>query len=109
MSQRESEGKAVEIQIYRTKPGQREQFISLFQRVIVPALDASIIGQFRSLDDEDKFVWIRVLDEAKRVEKNDSFFFEREWTTELSNKVRQLLDSWEILLLQPTEASKILP
>ncbi len=99
----------VEIQTYKTKPGQREEFIELFQRIIVPALGTSVIRQFRSLDDEDTFVWIRVLDETKRVGPNDSFFFEREWTTELSDKVSQLLDTWEIMLLQPTEASMILP
>ena len=99
----------VEIQTYKTKPGQREQFIELFQKVVVPALDARTIRQFRSLDDEDTFVWIRVLDDVRCVEQNDSFFFEEKWTTELSDKVGQLLDTWEIMRLQPTEPSMILP
>jgi hypothetical protein len=98
----------IEIQTYRTQPGQRERFIELFERVIVPSSGISIAGQFRSLDDQDTFVWIRAIDDqAERIERNDSFFFGSRWTTELSNKVRVLLQSWDIVLLEPTEASRL--
>lgn len=100
----------LEIHSYKTKPGQREQLIELFETVVVPASGMSVIGQFRSLDNEDMFVWIRMLDDkVERLDQNYLFFFGKRWTTELSNNIRQLLDSWEIMLLEPTEGSRILP
>src|SRR2546421_11181848 len=52
----------VELRQYTLRPGQREVLIDLFDRELVESQEAAgmaIVGQFRDLDDPDRFVWIR--------------------------------------------------
>src|SRR5258708_5939547 len=52
----------VELRQYTLRPGQREVLIELFDREFVESQEATgmaIVGQFRDLDQPDRFVWIR--------------------------------------------------
>jgi hypothetical protein len=52
----------IELRQYTLHPGQRETLIELFEReFITPQQDAgmTLLGQFRDLDDADRFVWLR--------------------------------------------------
>src|SRR5262250_1700245 len=52
----------VELRQYTVRPGQRDVLIDLFDREFVESQEATgmaIVGQFRDLDDPDRFVWIR--------------------------------------------------
>ena len=52
----------VELRQYTLRPGQRDVLIDLFDREFVESQEAegmAIVGQFRDLDDPDRFVWIR--------------------------------------------------
>ncbi len=52
----------VELRQYTLRPGQRDVLIDLFDREGVESQEAAgmaIVGQFRDLDDPDRFVWIR--------------------------------------------------
>src|SRR5215510_9567490 len=52
----------VELRQYTLRPGKRDTLIDLFERELVEAQEAvgmKIIGQFRDLDDPDRFVWLR--------------------------------------------------
>ena len=52
----------VELRQYTLRPGQRDVLINLFDRELVESQEAAgmaIVGQFRDLDDPDRFVWIR--------------------------------------------------
>ena len=52
----------VELRQYTLRPGQRDVLIGLFDREFVESQEAAgmaIVGQFRDLDDPDRFVWIR--------------------------------------------------
>src|SRR5580698_10869576 len=52
----------VELRQYRLRPGQREDLVELFDREFVESQEAegtAVVGQFRDLDDPDRFVWIR--------------------------------------------------
>ena len=52
----------VELRQYTLRPGQRDVLIELFDREFVESQEAAgmaIVGQFRDLDDPDRFVWIR--------------------------------------------------
>ena len=52
----------VELRQYTLRPGQRDVLIDLFDRELVESQEAAgmtIVGQFRDLDDPDRFVWIR--------------------------------------------------
>ena len=52
----------VELRQYTLRPGQRDVLIDLFDREFVESQEAdgmAIVGQFRDLDDPDRFTWIR--------------------------------------------------
>ena len=52
----------VELRQYTLQPGQRDVLIDLFDREFVESQEAAgmaIVGQFRDLDDPDRFVWLR--------------------------------------------------
>src|SRR5260370_37736534 len=52
----------VELRQYTLRPGQREVLIDLFDREFVESQEAAgmaIVGQFRALDEPDRFVWRR--------------------------------------------------
>ena len=52
----------VELRQYTLRPGQRDVLIDLFDRELVESQEAdgmAIVGQFRDLDDPDRFIWIR--------------------------------------------------
>ncbi|HEU5251458.1 MAG TPA: NIPSNAP family protein, partial [Thermoanaerobaculia bacterium] len=51
----------VELRQYTLHPGTREVLIDLFEREFVESqeeLGMSVIGQFRDLDDTNRFVWL---------------------------------------------------
>ncbi len=77
----------LEIHTDKAKPGQREQLIELFESVVVQASGLNVIGQFRSLDDEDTFVWIRTVDDkVEHIGQNYLLFFGRRWTPSCPNR-----------------------
>jgi hypothetical protein len=52
----------VELRQYTLRPGQRDVLIDLFDQEFVESQEAdgmAIVGQFRDLDDPDRFTWIR--------------------------------------------------
>src|SRR5207253_4606951 len=52
----------VELRQYTLHPGQRDVLIDLFDREFVEsqeALEIKVIGQFRDLDNPNRFVWLR--------------------------------------------------
>ena len=52
----------VELRQYTLHPGQRDVLIDLFEREFgesQEALEMKIIGQFRDLDNPNRFVWLR--------------------------------------------------
>src|SRR3546814_4941010 len=52
----------VELRQYTLHPGQRDVLIELFEREFIESQEATgirVIGQFRDLDDPDRFVWLR--------------------------------------------------
>ncbi|MDB5710997.1 MAG: hypothetical protein JWL96_3067 [Sphingomonas bacterium] len=64
----------LELRQYKIVAGQRDAFIALFEREFVEsqeALGMRLVGQYRDLDDPDRFVWLREFpDMAHRGEAN---------------------------------------
>ena len=59
----------VELRQYTLHPGQRDVLIDLFDREFVETQEAvgmAVLGQFRDLDDPDRFVWLRGFDDMPR-------------------------------------------
>lgn len=52
----------IELRRYRLHPGQREALVALFEREFIETQEAcglQVLGQFRDLDDADRFTWLR--------------------------------------------------
>ena len=105
-----AEGGIVEIRIYRIKPGQRDRFIELFEENLRHQLEHGlrVVGQFRSLDDEDTFVWIRAFEnQDERLSLSRIHYFSPHWLNSRRFDVAELLVSTEVLLVEPTALSLI--
>jgi hypothetical protein len=58
----------VELRQYTLVPGGREELISLFEREFIETQEATgiiVIGQFRDLNNPDRFVWLRGFNDMK--------------------------------------------
>lgn len=95
----------VELRRYALHPGQRDVLIDLFDREFVETQEAvgmEVIGQFRDLDDADRFVWLRGFrDLATRAEALAAFYDGPVWAAhrEAANATMVAWD--DVLLLRP--------
>ncbi len=59
----------VELRQYTLHPGRRDVLVDLFDREFVESQEsvgATVLGQFRDLDDPDRFVWLRGFEDMPR-------------------------------------------
>src|SRR5260370_27885156 len=67
----------VELRQYTLHPGKRDALIDLFEREFIETQEAvgiKVIGQFRNIDDPDRFVWLRCFrDMASRAKAFQDF------------------------------------
>src|SRR2546429_3687655 len=68
----------VELRQYTLYPGKRDVLIDLFDREFIEPQEAiriRVIGQFRNVDDPDRFVWLRGFrDMASRAKALQNFY-----------------------------------
>src|SRR5260221_2649229 len=68
----------VELRQYTLHPGQRDVLIELFERIFIEPQEAvgiTVIGQFRDLEDPNRFVWLRgFADMGKRLAALQAFY-----------------------------------
>jgi quinol monooxygenase YgiN len=100
----------VELRQYTLRPGQRDVLIDLFDREFVESQEAegmAIVGQFRDLDDPDRFVWIRGFgDMPSRARALAGFYGGPAWKANSAAANATMIDSDNVLLLRPvTERS----
>lgn len=96
----------VELRQYTLHPGQRDVLIELFDRAFIEsqeALGMKVIGQFRDLDDPNRFVWLRGFsDMLSRAEALQTFYFEGPvWQEHREAANATMIDSDNVLLLRP--------
>lgn len=89
-------------------PGRREDLIELFDREFVETQDAvgaHVLGQFRDLDAEDRFVWLRgFTDMPARREALAAFYGGPVWAAHRDKANDTMIDSDDVLLLRPVTA-----
>lgn len=104
-AKRDQECAIVELRQYTLHPGQREVLIALFDRELVETQEAvgmTVMGQFRDLDDPDRFVWLRGFrDMESRAQGLASFYGGPVWQAHRSLANQTMLDSDNVLLLRP--------
>jgi hypothetical protein len=95
----------VELRQYTLRPGQRDVLIDLFDRELVETQEAvgmAIVGQFRDLDDPDRFVWIRgFASMPSRARALASFYGGPAWKAHSARANATMIDSDNVLLLRP--------
>jgi hypothetical protein len=95
----------IELRQYIMKPGQRDVLIDLFEREFVEsqeALGVTLIGQYRNLDDPDRYVWMRgFADMAARKAALEGFYFGPIWQAHRSDANATIIDNDNVLLLKP--------
>jgi hypothetical protein len=95
----------VELRQYTLRPGERDTLIELFDREFVEsqeALGMKVIGQFRDIDNPNRFVWLRGFhDMPSRAEALKSFYGGPVWKAHGKAANATMIDSDNVLLLRP--------
>jgi hypothetical protein len=95
----------VELRQYTLHRGAREVLIDLFDSTFVESQEAvgmKVIGQFRDLDDPDKFAWLRGFpDMEARALSLDAFYGGPVWKAHREAANATMIDSDDVLLLRP--------
>jgi hypothetical protein len=97
----------VELRQYTLHPGKRNILIELFEREFIETQEAvgmTLIGQFRDLDDPDRFVWLRgFADMPSRALALAAFYGGPAWQTHRDAANATMIDSDNVLLLRPLD------
>ena len=95
----------VELRQYTLHPEKRDVLIDLFDREFVEsqeALGMKIIGQFRDLDNPNRFVWLRGFrDMPSRAQALKDFYGGPVWKAHREAANATMIDSDNVLLLHP--------
>lgn len=98
----------LELRQYKIAPGKRDEMIALFEREFVDGLEASgmdLVGQFRDLDDPNRFTWVRSFpDMPRRAAALNAFYFGPIWQAHRGAANPLLEDNDNVLLLKPAAA-----
>jgi hypothetical protein len=95
----------VELRQYTLHPGKRDVLIDLFEREFVETqkvVGIKIIGQFRDLDDPNRFIWLRGFqDMTTRADSLQRFYGGPIWKAHRDAANATMIDSNNVLLLRP--------
>ena len=95
----------VELRQYTLRPGKRDVLITLFDGEFVEPQEAAgitVIGQFRNLDDPNKFVWVRGFpDMPARAASLAAFYNGALWQSRRTVANATIIDNDNVLLLHP--------
>ncbi|MBL1097695.1 NIPSNAP family protein [Streptomyces coffeae] len=98
----------IELRQYTLRPGRRDELIDLFDREFVETQEETgmvVLGQFRDLDDPDRFVWLRGFPNmAVRHRALTAFYGGPVWAEHGSQANATMVDSDDVLLLRPPSA-----
>ena len=95
----------VELRRYQLHPGARDALVRLFDEHFVEGqerCDMRVIGQFRDLDDPDRFVWLRgFADMEARTRALEAFYGGPVWKEHGPAANDTMVDHTDVLLLKP--------
>jgi quinol monooxygenase YgiN len=97
----------IELRQYKIVAGKRDALIDLFEREFVESQEAvgnRLVGQFRDLDDPNRFTWIRAFEDMDhRAKALTDFYFGPVWQAHRAEANPLLDDNDNVLLLQPAQ------
>jgi len=95
----------VELRQYTLRAGRRDDLIGLFERELIAPQEAAgmaLVGQFRDVDDPDRFVWLRGFSDMRtRAEALGRFYQGPTWRRHRDEANATMIDSDDVLLLRP--------
>ncbi|NEW70023.1 NIPSNAP family protein [Streptomyces rhizosphaericus] len=98
----------IELRQYTLRPGRREELIELFDREFIETQEETgmlVLGQFRDLDEPDRFVWLRGFEDmAVRHRALTAFYDGPVWAEHGPQASATMADSDDVLLLRPLTA-----
>ena len=98
----------VELRQYTLHPRRLDGFVQLFEREFIEPQEAAgmrVIGQFRDLDDPDRFVWLRGFsDMPGRARALEAFYGGPVWKARRDLANANFIDTDNVLLLHPLDA-----
>jgi hypothetical protein len=100
-----------ELRMYRTLPGQRENWVRYMEDVIIPfqvAKGMVILASFVGEEEDDLYVWIRrFADEEERRRLYEAVYQSDEWRAEIGPKIPTMMDreKMRVIRLAPTAKS----
>jgi NIPSNAP protein len=102
-----------ELRQYTLHRGRRDDLISLFEREFMESQEAAgmnLPGQFRDLDDPDRFVWFRSFpDMDSRRESLTQFYSGPSWKAHRDEANATMIDWNDVLLLRLADPSVPFP
>jgi len=100
----------VELRQYALHPQRFDTFARLFEREFIEPQEAagiSVIGQFRDLDDPNRFVWLRgFADMPARARALETFYGSALWKSLRDEANASFVDTDNVLLLRPAAAGR---
>ena len=98
----------VELRQYTLHPGKRDVLIDMFDAHFVEPQESAgidVIGQFRNLDDPNKFVWLRGFSSMDvRARGLTDFYYGPVWKAFRNAANETIIDNDNVLLLRPVHA-----
>jgi len=99
----------VELRQYTLHPGARDTLVRIFDEHFVENQERCgmrVIGQFRDLDDPDRFVWLRgFADMEARTRALEAFYGGPVWKDHSPAANATMVDHTNVLLLKPASAT----
>ena len=100
-----------ELREYRTKPGQRENWVRFMEEEVIPyqiSKGMVVVGSFVGEQEDDLYIWIRRFDsEEQRQELYEAVYQSDYWVEVLSPQVPEMMDRERIVVrrIEPTDKS----
>ena len=93
----------VEMRTYKIKPGLRAEFLAVFRSRSVPAhaaLGMRILGPFLSVDDPDRFFFMRGFPDLASRDRMKAAFYEGDlWKGELEGLLMPMLETYDVVVV----------
>lgn len=94
-----------ELRQYTMVPGRRDDFVDIFDRHFIEsqeALGIRVVGQFRDLDRDDRYVWMRAYADMATRERELNAFYDGPVWAEHKDAANATMTEWhDVLLLTP--------
>jgi hypothetical protein len=99
----------IELRQYTLRPGQRDTLVDLFDQELVEPQEATgmaVLGQFRDLENPDRFVWLRGFPSMEeRAPSLQAFYGGPTWRQHGPAANATMIDSDDVLLLRPVRGA----